>query len=374
MNRKLKVLSVFGTRPEAIKMCPLIKEMMMREEIDSYVCVTAQHRQMLDQVLEIFHVEPDYDLNLMKEDQTLTNITTGVLIEMEQILKELHPDLVLVHGDTTTAFAAALASFYQKIPVGHVEAGLRTYKRYSPFPEEMNRRLLSGLTTLHFAPTSWNVANLEKEGITQHLYITGNTVIDAFKTTIQKEYSFHETRLNSLDYKQHKIILVTAHRRENLGPSLENICKAILRVTKERPEVEFIYPVHLNPLVRSVVYALLDQQERIHLLNPLDVQDMHNLMSKSYLIITDSGGIQEEAPSLNIPVIVARKETERQEAIEAGTIVLGGVEEKTIYDKVIELLDSTSKYEAMAFSKNPYGDGDASALIVEELLRWRDSL
>ena len=370
MEKRLRVLSIFGTRPEAIKMCPLVKELKHRDEIECLVCVTAQHRQMLDQVLEIFKVKPDFDLDIMKENQTLTNITTEVIEKLENLLREQKPHIVLVHGDTTTAFAASLAAFYQKIPVGHVEAGLRTNNRYSPFPEEMNRALVSRIAEIHFAPTIRNVHNLYQEGIEDKVYLTGNTVIDALKTTIKEDYVFHNPDLKSFPYGTSKILLVTAHRRENLGTYLSNICHAIKRAVDEDQEIEVIYPVHLNPEVRKTVYSILKNHDRIHLLDPLDVEDMHNLMAKSYLILTDSGGIQEEAPSIDIPVIVVRKETERPEAVEAGTIIIGGVEEETIYHSLQELLYNKETYDKMKFAKNPYGDGHASERIADILIAW----
>jgi UDP-N-acetylglucosamine 2-epimerase (non-hydrolysing) len=373
MEKRLRVLTIFGTRPEAIKMCPLVKELKHREEIECIVCVTAQHRQMLDQVLEIFRVKPDFDLNIMKDNQTLTNITTEVVAKLENLLCELKPHIVLVHGDTTTALAASLAAFYQKIPVGHVEAGLRTNNRYSPFPEEMNRVLVSRIAELHFAPTIHNIQNLYQEGIKDKVYLTGNTVIDALKTTIKEDYVFHNKDLKSFPYGISKILLVTAHRRENLGIYMEHICHAIKRTVDENQEIEVIYPVHLNPEVRKTVYSILKDHDRIHLLDPLDVEDMHNLMARSYLILTDSGGIQEEAPSLDIPVIVVRKETERPEAVEAGTIIIGGVEEETIYNSLRELLYSKEIYDKMSCAKNPYGDGHASIKIADTLIDWLQS-
>lgn len=373
MEKRLRVLTIFGTRPEAIKMCPLVKELKHREEIECIVCVTAQHRQMLDQVLEIFQVKPDFDLNIMKDNQTLTNITTEVVTKLENLLCELKPHIVLVHGDTTTAFAASLAAFYQKIPVGHVEAGLRTNNRYSPFPEEMNRVLVSRIAEFHFAPTIRNIQNLYQEGIKDKVYLTGNTVIDALKTTIKEDYVFHNKDLKTFPYGTSKILLVTAHRRENLGVYMEHICHAIKRTVDENQEIEVIYPVHLNPEVRKTVYSILKDHDRIHLLDPLDVEDMHNLMARSYLILTDSGGIQEEAPSLDIPVIVVRKETERPEAVEAGTIIIGGIEEETIYNSLQGLLYSKEIYDQMRCAKNPYGDGHASVKIADILINWLQS-
>ncbi len=370
---KVKVLSVFGTRPEAIKMCPLIKELEKHEEIESVVCVTAQHRQMLDQVLEIFGVNPDYDLNLMKDRQTLTTITTTVLTELENVLKKEQPDLVLVHGDTTTSSSAALAAFYQQIPVGHVEAGLRTYDIYSPFPEEMNRKIISQIATLFFAPTENNKNNLVKENIRNHIFVTGNTVIDAFQYTVKEEYAFKDENLRKIDFSGSRFVLMTAHRRENLGKPLENICHAVKRLIEENKDVEVIYPVHLNPAVRETVFAILGEVERVHLIDPLDVEDMHNVMSKSYLVMTDSGGLQEEGPSFGIPVIVLRTETERPEAVDAGTVVIGGTDENHIYDLASHLLNDKEQYQKMARAINPYGDGHASERIVKAIIDWKNN-
>ena len=314
-NKKLKVLSVFGTRPEAIKMCPLVKELQRNPNIESIVCLTGQHRQMLDQVTAIFGVQADYDLNIMRPGQTLTTITCDILAGIENILKEVGPDVVLVHGDTSTSFVVALAAFYQQIPVGHVEAGLRTFNPYSPFPEEMNRCLTGRIASIHFAPTVKNEQNLKKEGILKNVFVTGNTVIDAFQTTVRKDYAFKAPELADFDPSTHRTILMTAHRRENLGKPLENICRAVSRLAADFPDVHVVYPVHLNPAVRQTVYAILGDQERIHLIEPVDVEDMHNLMARSYLVMTDSGGLQEEAPSCGVPVLVLRTETERPEAV-----------------------------------------------------------
>ena len=368
---KLKVLSVFGTRPEAIKMCPLVKKLEACEEIESIVCVTGQHRQMLDQVLEIFHITPDYDLNLMKERQTLTTITVSVLTELEKVLQKVKPDLVLVHGDTTTSSAAALASFYQQIPVGHVEAGLRTYDIYSPFPEEMNRKIISQIAELFFAPTEKNKKNLAKENIHRNVFVTGNTVIDAFQYTVRKNYQYKNDVLRALSFDGKRYILMTAHRRENLGAPLENICRSVLRLVQANPDTEVIYPVHLNPAVRETVFQILGSEPRIHLIDPIDVEDMHNIMSQSYLVMTDSGGLQEEGPHFGIPVIVLRTETERPEAVDAGTVVVAGTEEENIYRIANELLNITEYYDQMAHAVNPYGDGKASERIVETILKWK---
>lgn len=368
MDKKLRVLSVFGTRPEAIKMCPLVLELQRTPGIESIVCLTGQHRQMLDQVMDIFHIQADYDLNIMRPRQTLTTITSDILLGIENVLKEAAPDIVLVHGDTSTSFVVALAAFYQQIPVGHVEAGLRTFNPYSPFPEEMNRCLTGRLAAMHFAPTVKNQENLKNEGITKNVYVTGNTVIDAFRTTVRKDYVFKAPQLGSFDPSACRTILMTAHRRENLGAPLENICRAVSRLVKDYPDIQVVYPVHLNPAVRNTVYAILGGQERVFLIEPLDVEDMHNLMARSYMVMTDSGGLQEEAPSCGVPVLVLRTETERPEAVEAGTVKVVGVEEETIYREAALLLTDASQYGKMAHAVNPYGDGHASERIVGHLL------
>lgn len=370
----MKVLSVFGTRPEAIKMCPLIKEMEKNPEIDSVVCLTGQHKEMLKQVIDIFDINVTYNLDIMKAGQTLTTITADILSGLEKVLQKEVPDIVLVHGDTTTSFAAALAAFYQKIPVGHVEAGLRTYDKYSPYPEEMNRNLTSKIATLHFAPTEANRNNLFAEGISaSNIYVTGNTVIDALQTTVIEDYKFKSEQLRSICLKHMKCILVTAHRRENLGKRLENVCNAILRLTQEEENVIVIYPVHLNPVVRNVVFQKLGHQSRIYLIDPLDVEDMHNLMARSYLIMTDSGGIQEEAPAFGVPVMVLRNESERMEAVKAGTVKLVGTEEENILCVAKNLLHDQKEYGKMAQAMNPYGDGHASRRIVNIMLDWYKS-
>ena len=368
--KKIKVLSIFGTRPEAIKMCPLIKKLEQCDEIENLVCVTGQHRQMLDQVLDIFSIRPDYDLNLMKDRQTLTTITTSVLSALETLLKQASPDLVLVHGDTTTSSAAALAAFYQQIPVGHVEAGLRTYDIYSPFPEEMNRKIISQIAELFFAPTLKHLQNLERENIRKNVFVTGNTVIDAFQYTIKENYRYKNEALRLLTFEKKRYILMTAHRRENLGIPLANICRSVLRLVQDHSDVEVIYPVHLNPAVRETVFQIMGDEPRIHLIDPIDVEDMHNIMSKSYLVMTDSGGLQEEGPHFGIPVVVLRTETERPEAVEAGTVVVSGTEENAIYNTVSELLNDQERYSEMAHAVNPYGDGHASERIVREILTW----
>ena len=370
MNR-LKVMTVFGTRPEAIKMAPLVKELESREEIESIVCVTAQHRQMLDQVLGRFAITPDYDLDIMQKAQTLSTITSKALVGLEEVIKKAAPDIVLVHGDTSTTFAGALAAFYCKTKVGHVEAGLRTYDKYSPFPEEMNRKLTTALTDIYFAPTKNNKENLLKERVEEeNIYITGNTVIDAIHATVEENYQFSDELLRTLDYQGKRIILVTAHRRENLGEPLANICRAIRRAVDEHADVEVVYPVHLNPAVRETVFDLLGGHDRIHLIDPLDVEELHNLMARCYMVMTDSGGLQEEAPSLGKPVLVLRNETERPEAVEAGTVKIAGVCEENIYNLCCELLDNKAEYEKMSKAVNPYGDGFASRRTTDAILYY----
>lgn len=353
-------------------MCPLVKELEKLEEIESIVCVTGQHRQMLDQVLEIFSVKPDYDLNLMKERQTLTTITTSVLESLENLLPQIRPDIVLVHGDTTTSASAALAAFYQQIPVGHVEAGLRTYDNYSPFPEEMNRKIISQIAELYFAPTENNKENLIKENIFDNIFVTGNTVIDAFQYTVREQYQFKNDILRKIDFSSSKFILMTAHRRENLGEPLENICRAVKRLVEENSDVQLVYPVHLNPAVRDTVFSILGDSDRIHLTDPIDVEDMHNVMSRSTLILTDSGGLQEEGPHFGIPVIVLRTETERPEAVDAGTVVVAGTDEDVIFSIADKLLHDHALYADMAHSINPYGDGHASERIAKEIISWKE--
>lgn len=369
-KQKLKIMSVFGTRPEAIKMCPLIKELEKCPAIQSIVCLTGQHRQMLDQVMQIFGVQADYDLQIMRPDQTPTTITVDILSKIEGILSRERPDIVLVHGDTSTSFAAALAAFYQKIPVGHVEAGLRTHNLYSPFPEEMNRCLTSRLASAHFAPTQQNADNLRSEGITSQVHVTGNTVIDAFHSTIKKDYTFKSSDFSRIRFDGRKTILMTAHRRENIGKPLENLCRAARRIIEEFPDVQIVYPVHPNPQVRNLVYNHLGNLDRVYLTEPLDVEDMHNLMARSYLVMTDSGGLQEEAPALGVPVLVLRTETERPEAVKAGTVEVAGVEEDTVFAKAATLLTDPSVYDKMANAVNPYGDGHASERIVGLLLSY----
>lgn len=367
----MKVMSVFGTRPEAIKMCPLVKELGKSPEIQSVVCLTGQHREMLQQVIDIFGIDVKYNLDIMQPKQTLTTITTSVLEKMEIVLKEEKPDIVLVHGDTSTSFVAALAAFYQQIPVGHVEAGLRTYDKYSPFPEEMNRSLTGRIATLHFSPTENNRRNLAKENVSENVYVTGNTVIDAFQTTVKNDYIYKDEELKKIDFKGKRCILMTAHRRENLGQPLENICHAVKRLVEEYQDIEVVYPVHMNPAVRDTATAILGELEQVHLIHPLDVEDMHNLMSKSYLVMTDSGGLQEEAPACGVPVLVLRTETERPEAVEAGTVKVVGVNGDDIYRSAVTLLTDQSAYQEMARAVNPYGDGHASERIVKHILEWK---
>lgn len=367
--KKIKVLTVFGTRPEAIKMAPLAIELNKYESIDAKVCVTAQHRQMLDQVLEIFKIKPDYDLDIMKDRQTLAGITTRVLEGMDDVIKAEKPDIILVHGDTSTSFVAALAGFYNQVKVGHVEAGLRTYDKYSPFPEEMNRQLTGRIADMNFSPTAQNKANLLKENVDEStIFITGNTVIDALKTTVQPNYRFKDKTLNEIDFENRRVIIVTAHRRENLGKPLENICNALKHIVEKYEDVELVYPVHLNPAVRETAFGILGDTERVHLIDPLDVLELHNAMSKSFMVMTDSGGIQEEAPALAKPVLVLRRETERPEAVEAGTVKIAGVDKDVIIGLAEELLDSEDAYNKMAHAANPYGDGNASKRICEALL------
>lgn len=362
---KLKVMTVFGTRPEAIKMAPLIKELEKRDNIDSIVCVTAQHREMLDQVLEIFNIKPDYDLNLMKSNQTLTSITANVLEELNIVINEVKPDIVLVHGDTTTTLSASLAAFYNQCKVGHVEAGLRTYNKYSPYPEEINRQVTGIIADLHFAPTNKSKENLIKEGKCESdIYVTGNTAIDALKTTVKSNYT------NELidNIGNDRIILLTAHRRENLGDTMKNMFLAIKKIVEEFDDVQVVYPVHLNPKVRDVADEILGDNKKIHLIEPLNVVDFHNFMEKSYIIMTDSGGIQEEAPSLGKPVLVLRDTTERPEGVEAGTLKLVGTNKDNIYEATKELLTDKELYKAMSIASNPYGDGFASKYIVDIII------
>lgn len=368
---KKKIITIFGTRPEAIKMAPLVKELERREEIESKVCVTAQHREMLDQVLELFDITPDFDLNIMKSKQTLTGITNRVLEGLEEVFDIEKPDMILVHGDTTTTFAGALAAFYKQIKVGHVEAGLRTFNKYFPFPEEMNRKLTGSLADLHFAPTKGSKNNLLREGINENdIYITGNTVIDAMQHTVDEDYIFENDELNKIDFENKKIIMITAHRRENWGEGIENICEALNRIVEENKDVELVYLVHLNPVVKDVVFEKLGNKERVHLLSPLDTKETHNLMNRSFMVMTDSGGLQEEAPHLGKPVLVLRDVTERPEAVEAGTVKLVGTDVAKIVEEANELINNIDAYNKMSKSINPYGDGLASKRIVNAILKY----
>ena len=368
---KKKIITIFGTRPEAIKMAPLVKELERREEIESKVCVTAQHREMLDQVLELFDITPDFDLNIMKSKQTLTGITNRVLEGLEEVFDIEKPDMILVHGDTTTTFAGALAAFYKQIKVGHVEAGLRTFNKYFPFPEEMNRKLTGSLADLHFAPTKGSKNNLLREGVNENdIYITGNTVIDAMQHTVDEDYIFENDELNKIDFENKKIIMITAHRRENWGEGIENICEALNRIVEENKDVELVYLVHLNPVVKDVVFEKLGNKERVHLLSPLDTKETHNLMNRSFMVMTDSGGLQEEAPLLGKPVLVLRDVTERPEAVEAGTVKLVGTDVAKIVEEANELINNIDAYNKMSKSINPYGDGLASKRIVNAILKY----
>ncbi|MDO1600665.1 UDP-N-acetylglucosamine 2-epimerase (non-hydrolyzing) [Enterococcus faecium] len=359
-----KVMLVFGTRPEAIKMCPLVNELKSRGDFDTKVCVTGQHREMLDQVLHVFNIKPDYDLAIMKSNQTLFDVTMAIMTNIKPILESEKPDVVLVHGDTTTTFATALACFYLQIPVGHVEAGLRTYDIYSPFPEEFNRQAVGIVAKFNFAPTENSKLNLEKEGKnSEDIYVTGNTAIDALSTTIKNDYHHEQLEWIGND----RLIMITAHRRENLGEPMEHMFRAIRRIVDEHEDVKVIYPIHLNPKVRETAKRIFGDNERIRLIEPLEVIDFHNFLSRSYMILTDSGGIQEEAPSLGKPVLVMRDTTERPEGVKAGTLKLVGTEEKTIYDNFKQLLENPSLYEKMSQASNPYGDGKASQRIADIL-------
>ncbi|BDF67128.1 putative UDP-N-acetylglucosamine 2-epimerase [Oscillospiraceae bacterium] len=365
--KPIRVMSIFGTRPEAIKMAPLVKALARREGVESLCCVTAQHRQMLDSVLDIFQISPDYDLNIMEPRQTLSTITTKCLLGLEKVFQEARPDLVLVHGDTSTTFSAALAAFYGQIAVGHVEAGLRTYDKYSPFPEEMNRTLVGDLADLHFCPTQANRDNLAREGITKGVFLTGNTVIDAMSTTVRPDFRFSTELLNHLDYAGRTVILVTCHRRENYGQPMANIMTALRRLVEDYPQVDLVYPVHLSPVVREAAEKYLSGHGRIHLIEPLDVAEMHNLMARCAFVMTDSGGLQEEAPALGKPVLVLRRETERPEAVAAGTAELAGTEEEEVYALAARLMDDPSAYQRMAHAVNPYGDGHACDRIADAI-------
>ena len=363
--KKLRVLSVFGTRPEAIKMCPLALELQRRKEFESLVCVTAQHREMLDSVLDIFGVQPDYDLDIMEARQTLSSITTKILTQMGGVFRQAEPDLVLVHGDTTTTFASALAAFYAKIPVGHVEAGLRTYDRWSPYPEELNRCLVGRLAEYHFAPTRRNRENLLREAVEGRIFVTGNTVIDAMRYTVN-DRPFSNQALNEVDFSR-QVIAMTCHRRENYGQPMENIFSAVADLARAYPEITVVYPVHLSPVVQEAARGILSGIGNVLLTDPVDASDMHKLMHRSYMVMTDSGGLQEEAPALGKPVLVLRRETERPEAVEAGTVAMAGTERETIVRLASELLDDPVKYDAMAHAVNPYGDGHACERIADAI-------
>ena len=369
----LRIMSVFGTRPEAIKMCPLVRELAGRPGIESLCCVTAQHRQMLDSVLEVFQVRPDWDLNIMTPRQTLSGITSKCLLGMDEAIDALKPDMILVHGDTSTTFAGALSAYYHQVAVGHVEAGLRTYDKYAPFPEEMNRVLTSGIADMHFCPTAGNRENLLREGRERNLFITGNTVIDALKTTVKPDYRFATEALNRLPYGEKKVLLVTCHRRENYGEPMRNIMLALRQIAEDRPDVELVYPVHLSPVVREAVDAYLRGAPRVHLIDPLPADEMHNLMARCYLVLTDSGGLQEEAPALGKPVLVLRRETERPEAVAAGTVKLAGVVQDDIVTMAERLICDSAAYEKMARAVNPYGDGNACRRIADAI-EWRYGL
>lgn len=359
-----KVMLVFGTRPEAIKMCPLVNELKTRNELETVVCVTGQHRQMLDQVLEAFQVEPDYDLSIMKDRQTLFDVTTNILNKIKEVLEKEKPNVVLVHGDTSTTFVTALACFYLQIPVGHVEAGLRTYNIYSPYPEEFNRQAVSIISQFNFAPTELSKNNLLKEGKKEEtIFVTGNTAIDALKTTVREDYTHPDLEWAS----DSRLIMITAHRRENLGEPMKHMFRAIRRVMDEHPDVKAIYPIHMNPVVREIADSILGDDERIRIIEPLEVLDFHNFLNRSYMILTDSGGIQEEAPSLGKPVLVMRDTTERPEGIAAGTLKLVGTEEETIYQNFKSLLENKDEYEKMSKASNPYGDGFACKRIADIL-------
>lgn len=365
--KKIKIMSVFGTRPEAIKMAPLVKTLAAREGFESLCCLTGQHREMLDSVMEIFRLRADFDLNIMQKQQTLSSITTRALLGMETVLEEAQPDLVLVHGDTSTTFAGALAAFYHKIPVGHVEAGLRTYDKYSPFPEEMNRTLVGDIAALHFSPTPANAENLRREAVRGEIFVTGNTVIDAMQTTVRQDFCFAAQELNALDFENKRVIVLTCHRRENYGQPMHDILRAVRHVVETHPDVEVVYPVHLSPIVRACAQEELGDVARVHLIDPVDVEQMHNLMARCCFVMTDSGGLQEEAPALGKPVLVLRRETERPEAVAAGTVKLAGV----AYDEIVRLanalLEQPALYRQMAQAVNPYGDGRACTRIADAI-------
>ena len=371
--KKYKIMSVFGTRPEAIKMAPLVKALARCPDLESICCLTGQHREMLDSVMEIFNLRGDFDLNIMEQRQTLSTITTKTLLGMEQVMEQCRPDMILVHGDTSTTFAGALAAFYHQVPVGHVEAGLRTYDKYSPFPEEMNRTLVGDIADLHFSPTKANAENLRREGIRGEIFVTGNTAIDAMGYTVKEGRRFQTALLNDLDFEHHRIIAVTCHRRENYGRPMEEILSAIAEVVRTHADVEVVYPVHLSPVVRECARRYLGGKDRIHLIDPVDVEEMHNLLARCYMVMTDSGGLQEEAPALGKPVLVMRRETERPEAIAAGTAKLAGVTYDGVLAEANRLLDDPAAYQAMAKAVNPYGDGHACERIAQAI-RWHFGL
>ena len=369
--KRIKVLSVFGTRPEAIKMCPLVKALERDERTESIVCATAQHREMLDTVLEIFNVKPQYDLNVMSHGQTIIDVSNKVLTGVDKVIKECEPDIVLVHGDTSTTLNGALAAFYNQKPIGHVEAGLRTGDIYSPFPEEANRKLTGAIATLHFAATNSNKENLEKENINKNIYITGNTVIDALLSVIDKNHKFDDKSLNDIDFENKKIVLLTAHRRENWGEPMKDIFAAVKKLVSENNDVNVIFPMHKNPLIRELAKeSFKGVEDKIHLIEPLEYVDFANLMAKCYLIMTDSGGIQEEAPALGKPVIVLRTETERPEAVEAGTVKLAGIKKEDIFNITNKLINDKYDYEKMAHAVNPYGDGKACSRIANHIVEY----
>ena len=367
---KLRIMSVFGTRPEAIKMAPLVKELAARKEIESICCVTAQHREMLDSVLQVFGLKPDWDLDIMTPRQTLSTITSKCLTGMDEAIDALKPDMILVHGDTSTTFAGALSAFYHQVPVGHVEAGLRTYDKYSPYPEEMNRKLVTQIADLYFCPTENNRENLRREAVVEGVFVTGNTVIDALKTTVRPDYVFDTEELNRLPYGGKKILLVTCHRRENYGQPMEDIMSALAHIARTHEDVELVYPVHLSPVVQECARKHLGDIPNVHLIAPLAADEMHNLMARCYLVLTDSGGLQEEAPALGKPVLVLRRETERPEAVQAGTVKLAGVRYEDIVRMADELIDDPAAYAAMAHAVNPSGDGGACRRIADAIL-WR---
>ena len=368
----IKVMSIFGTRPEAIKMAPLVQRLGQTEGIESLCCVTAQHRQMLDSVLESFQITPDYDLNIMQPNQTLASIISRTLQGMEPVFQQAKPDLVLVHGDTTTTLAGALAAMLHQIPVGHVEAGLRTYDKASPFPEELNRTLVGDIAQLHFAPTRANADNLKKEAVTGDIFITGNTVIDAMQTTVRPDFVFQNELLNQLDYRK-PVIVMTCHRRENYGEPMAAIMQAVRRLAQAHPEVCIVYPVHLSPVVRECAFGHLQGLDNVHLIDPLDVEQMHNLIARCSFVMTDSGGLQEEAPAMGKPVLVLRRETERPEAVQAGTVALAGVDEAQVFRMAEQLLTDPAAYARMAHAVNPYGDGHACERIAQAIA-WRFGL